>query len=212
MIKILKNWAKMTFGERLVRGKRILDQCESNPDVPVLSPAYGNLKAAHDEFKEAHAEVLDLEGKLKAARCRRSTAADCWGQLNGNYGSYVEGCAGDSGAIVLGAGFELAEQPGPRPAAEMSQVFGLILSTSEYEGQINAEWAPVPAARVYEVQTGCHPDDSSQWQRYGTWPTRTSLALAGFPSGQRLWVRVRAVGADRHPPGPWSDPAKGTVP
>ena len=39
-----------------------------------------------------------------------------------------------------------------------------------------------------------------------------SAAITGLPSGQRIWVRVRAIGTSETAPGPWSDPAVRTVP
>jgi hypothetical protein len=35
--------------------------------------------------------------------------------------------------------------------------------------------------------------------------------MNGFTTGNRIWTRVRAIGADNQP-GPWSDPAVKTVP
>ena len=42
--------------------------------------------------------------------------------------------------------------------------------------------------------------------------TRASLILTGQPSGQRIWVRVRALATGHQLPGPWSDPATVRVP
>jgi hypothetical protein len=40
---------------------------------------------------------------------------------------------------------------------------------------------------------------------------KSSATVEGFTSGARMWLRVRAVGAD-NATGPWSDPAVKTVP
>jgi hypothetical protein len=49
-----------------------------------------------------------------------------------------------------------------------------------------------------------------------SWAFKMSLAkssgtIPGLASGSKMWVRVRAVGADNKP-GPWSDPAVKVVP
>ena len=207
MIKIRKNWSRLPFEERLAKGKCAIEQCTANAAVPVMNPAFDNLKAAHQEFDDAHQEVLDLENRLAVARSRRQAAADRWDQFNSAYASYVEGCAANHASVALGAGYELAEPAGPRPAKEMSQVLRLVLRTGEREGEIDATWSPVPAARVYEVQTSSSPSDPALWQPYDVPRSRASLALMDLPSGKRIWVRVRALGRGNLLPGPWSDPA-----
>jgi len=54
------------------------------------------------------------------------------------------------------------------------------------------------------------PVSPTSWQKKMT-VTKSSGTITGLTSGARMWVRVRAIGADPQP-GPYSDPAAKTVP
>ena len=69
---------------------------------------------------------------------------------------------------------------------------------------------PEPVARSYEVEISVDPVSATSWQKKPTAP-KSSGTIVGLTSGARMWVRVRAIGADPQP-GPWSDPAAKTVP
>ena len=56
------------------------------------------------------------------------------------------------------------------------------------------------------------PVDPGAWKPYQFAQTRASLLLTGQPSGQRMWVRVRALATGHQLPGPWSNPATVRVP
>ena len=62
--------------------------------------------------------------------------------------------------------------------------------------------------KSYEVQTCLNPlnNDPSvgPWTHQPT-VTKSKFTVAGFASGARIWVRVRAIGTNG--PGAWSDPA-----
>jgi predicted secreted protein len=69
---------------------------------------------------------------------------------------------------------------------------------------------PVNGGKGYEVQTSVDPVTGTSWA-FKMAAGKSSGSLEGLTSGARLWVRVRAIGAD-NAFGPWSDPAVKTVP
>jgi hypothetical protein len=75
---------------------------------------------------------------------------------------------------------------------------------------LEAQWDPVRGASSYELQTSVDPVTGSSWS-FKDVSTKSTIHLNTFTSGAKMWVRVRAIGADNNK-GPWSDPAAKTVP
>ena len=76
-------------------------------------------------------------------------------------------------------------------------------------GTLTASWKKTAAARRYEVQASIDPPTSTSWVLKGS-SNKTKALVNSFTSGQRIWLRVRGVGAAGE--GPWSDPSVKTVP
>ena len=85
-----------------------------------------------------------------------------------------------------------------------------MLTAGDNDGTLDVAFDPEPAAKSYEVEVSVDPVSSTSWQKKMTLP-KSSGTITGLTSGARMWVRVRAIGADPQP-GPWSDPAAKTVP
>lgn len=64
-------------------------------------------------------------------------------------------------------------------------------------------------ARFYELEVSTNPNDLALWKPRGNTST-VGLQFMGLTSGQKLWVRVRAVNSVDQ--GPWSDPACAMIP
>jgi hypothetical protein len=89
------------------------------------------------------------------------------------------------------------------------QVTNLSASTGDNDGELDIQWDPVRGAKSYEIQVSPDPITSSSWVGKPS-VTKSKAALVGLTSGQRMNVRVRAVGSGGL--GAWSDPAIKTVP
>ena len=96
------------------------------------------------------------------------------------------------------------------PIGPVTQVLNLIVEASEFDGALEAAWDPVRGAASYELQTSVDPVTPSSWA-FRDVSTKSTIHLNTFTSGAKMWVRVRAIGADNNK-GPWSDPAAKTVP
>jgi hypothetical protein len=66
-----------------------------------------------------------------------------------------------------------------------------------------------PGAKSYELQSSVDPATGTSWVFKMT-AGKSSGTLYWLASGTRIWVLMRAVGAD-NAVGPWSDPAVKTV-
>ena len=62
----------------------------------------------------------------------------------------------------------------------------------------------------YEIQVSVDPVSPTSWA-FKEVSNKSTVVLNNFTSGAKMWVRVRAIGADNNK-GPWSDPAVKTVP
>ena len=89
-------------------------------------------------------------------------------------------------------------------------VLNLVLDASEFDGALEAAWDPVRGAASYELQTSVDPVTASSWA-FREVSIKSTIHLNTFTSGAKMWVRVRAIGADNNK-GPWSDPSAKTVP
>jgi hypothetical protein len=122
-------------------------------------------------------------------------------------GAYVESVANGDPAKVVLAGMQV--RAAAAPIGVPAQVPNLALTAGDFPGTVDAVWDPTRGASVYEVQISPDPMTETGWNTKVT-VTKSSATVQGLTSGNKVWVRARAVGAAG--PGPWSDPAVKTVP
>jgi hypothetical protein len=109
---------------------------------------------------------------------------------------------------IESAGFSVRADASP--VGPLTQVLNLVVTAGDNEGTLDAGWDPTRGAGSYEVQKSAEPVTGTSWS-YATVSNKSSVTLEGLTSGNKVWVRVRAVGA-ANAKGPWSDPAVKTVP
>jgi hypothetical protein len=90
----------------------------------------------------------------------------------------------------------------------MTQVANLHAATGDSPGEVDVNWNSVDGARSYEIQTA--PDPTAGPWAFKDNSTKSKATLSGLTSASRIWVRVRAIGANDK--GGWSDPAETVVP
>ena len=122
--------------------------------------------------------------------------------------AYVDNITGGDRTKIESAG--MGVRAGNAPIGPVTQVLNLILEASEFDGALEAQWDPVRGAASYELQTSVDPVTGSSWT-FKDVSIKSTIHLNTFTSGSKMWVRVRAIGADNNK-GPWSDPAAKTVP
>ena len=157
---------------------------------------------------DADALIDSLKVQLAQARADRDQAildADEYYEME--LISYVAGIAKGNPSIILQAGLDMAQPAGPSPT--MTKVLSVTLTAGEMDGTGRVNWKAETGAYYYDVQVSANPNDAASWVTYDS-PTSVGLMLAGLPSGQKRWVRVRAVNPVNK--GPWSDPACCMIP
>jgi hypothetical protein len=100
--------------------------------------------------------------------------------------------------------------PAPKPVPD--QPTGLELTMGDDDGELSGQCNGQPGiVDYYEIQyTTADPNGASpDWQHADT-SKKSRFDLSGLPSGQKVWVRVRACNARGK--SNWSDPACKRVP
>lgn len=212
MNKVRRNWSRLSLPRILADSKNVVDSNKTNADIPAPNAAHTALTAAHDDLEQEYNKLLDAEQLAKTIRDRVHAKQDTLIGAMGTFASYAEALTEGDLAKLHAAGFQVAGASGMSAAAAAVQTMNLVLTMGDNDGELDASWDPVANARVYEIKTSTNPLDATLWKPYGVPQTRSSAAITGLPSGQRIWVRVRAIGTSETVPGPWSDPAVRTVP
>lgn len=97
----------------------------------------------------------------------------------------------------------------PVPPQPCGTVINLITSTGDDDQTMHGRWPRQSQAWSYEVQISADPSTAQSWTHALT-VTRPRAKLTGLPSGQKRWMRVRAI--NDLGPGSWSDPSCRMVP
>ena len=212
MAKIRRNWNELNLAEQLSRGKSVAEGLEANPNVPAPNEPYTEFLAAYNEAVASDDAVKASEMQLRADQRKRAAKVDLMVQKLQTLASHVEAVCNFDTAKLASTRFELLDANVSNAPKAVTEAMNLVLTAGAHEGEVDAVWAPVRGARAYETQIADTPVDPAAWKPYQFAQTRASLVLTGQPSGQRIWVRVRALAAGNQLPGPWSDPATVRVP
>jgi len=120
---------------------------------------------------------------------------------------YVDLTANGDESKILSAGLSIRAQRAPQTIP--TQVVNLSVTAGDNAGSLDAHWDPPGNAKSYEVQTSPDPFTDATWKTADTL-TNSKVTLAGYTSGAKIWVRVRAINSKGK--GPWSDPSVKVVP
>ena len=122
--------------------------------------------------------------------------------------SAVESEARGAAAMLTAGGYTLAAESTPSTTAP-EKVTNLSITAGDDDGALDGQNDPTAGAKTYEIQVSTVDPVAGPWTTKAQ-PTASRWSLEGLTSGQRVWVRVRAVGTNGT--GPWSDPATKIVP
>ena len=208
MSRIVMNISKLNATQ--LAGKLQLSFTAIAEDAVTFTGATAMLtlgNTTRQDLVDGQALVDSLAAQLAQAREARdqalATAADFYEH---HLVVYVNGIAKGDASIILAAGLEVAQPPGPSPA--MGKVENVKLTSGGNDGTAFANWDPMYRSRSYEVQLTSDPNNPALWTTYDI-VTAAGLGFGGLPSGQKRWVRVRAIGHINK--GVWSDPACCTI-
>jgi hypothetical protein len=208
MAKIKLNLSKLSVEDKLTLGNNIKSNMTTNVAVfvtpnPTLT-AYGTVIT---NLTSKNATVASLKTQFAAAVDDRDATEKAFDASTTQLASYVDNIANGDPVIIGKAG--MGVRAATTPAGVPGQVGNLALTAGDSDGELDAQWDPLPGAKSYEVQTSPDPITATSWVNKSP-VTKSKTVLPGLPSGTRVSVRVRAVGTGGI--GAWSDPAIKTVP
>jgi hypothetical protein len=187
--------------------QNLITAATGNANAPTPFPWTATLQGLLDEGADKVNAVAAQEDQLAMLRQERDAKFDEIRASLVQYIAVVEGiCGGDP---VKLQSFGLALRSPASPPAPCDTVMGLVTSVGDDEMAMNGKWDRQPQADSYEVQISPDPITLTSWAHAET-VSRAQVHLVGLPSGQKRWLRVRAVNAQG--PGSWSDPSCRMIP
>lgn len=172
-----------------------------NPTLAAMTTGKNELQTAINDYNSA---VAAAQAKL-AVRLAKEAVAD---GLVTQVGSYAENITGGDRVKLESGGFPIRGDA--TPVGPLTQVLNLVLTAGDNEGTLDASWDALRGAGSYEVHTSVDPVSGTSWA-FKTVSNKSNVTLEGLTSGNKIWARVRGIGAGNNK-GPWSDPAVKTVP
>ena len=195
------------FEEILTLANNIKTAMTGNASFATPTPT---LTALGTLITTAQTKLADFTAAQQTAQTRTSERNDAFDALESaltQLAGYVEAASGGDAAKIQSAGMDV--QGARTPVGVPAQVLNLAVTAGDFEASLDAAWDPVRGAKSYEVQTSADPMSATSWAPKLT-AAKSSTSLSSLTSGNKVWVRVRAIGAAGA--GPWSDPAVKTVP
>lgn len=206
MSKIVLNLDRLTDGDvaDLLRAKA-LTLTEHPTDFPTPKPTPAELTTAAGAIDGAITTAETKAQEAKAATSAKDTIVEAGREALRDLARYAEDKKLPAETVELL--FNLKRPP--TPTTSIDRVLGLAATFGDKAGEIDLTWEPVEKARNYQVEWRL-AGTSGAWT-LGKLPSASSLTLKDLPSGQRVEIRVRALGP-KELEGEWSDSAEHLVP
>ena len=201
MFDINLNLKNINAGKLVERVRSTVTAMTGNAAFTTPDPALASLtsKATALETK-----VTERDAAKAAAKTLTQQADDLMAELKDQYkqlGNYV-GRTATTEAQVQSASMAVRAKPTARPVP--ARIEGLELTPTDNEGELDVQWDPDDDATGYDMETNDDPGNAATWKHHCTC-TDSRDRISNFPSGVRVWVRVR--GRNSAGVGPWSDVA-----
>lgn len=212
MAKLKLNTSRMNSAQLIAKADIVLPKiaptAPATPPVPNMTARAAALQAARNKAKASYDAYENAKTALSALKVLRDADADDLRVEHNAMGSALEGETRGDPVALSATGYDLADANTPSSSAP-GMIDNLKITAGDEAGALDGSFDPEELAYVYEIQ--CTTVDSVN----GPWtscPSQTVsvFRILGLTSGQRVWVRVRAVGTNGA--GPWSDPYSKIVP
>ncbi len=178
-----------------------------NANFTTPTPPLATIGTAITTANTKIAAVNTIRAQLDTAMTDRDLAVAVVAGLVTQEGAYVQNTSGGDPLKIQSAGFEIRAAAAP---ITLLQVMSLAATCADMEGNVDIQWDPVRGAKSYEIQITLDPNVPTSWA-YKMGATKSSATIGGLTSGTKIWMRVRALGAN-NTTGAWSDPAAKIVP
>jgi hypothetical protein len=147
-----------------------------------------------------------IEGS-KADKAIRKAEVKKLDSMLSKLAAYVQVVSDGDEVIIHSAGMSVANE-GPRKYPTIETPEGLLAKISPNPGELRFRWNAIRNAGGYEVQWCPNPLNDGGWKDYSH-VSASNILLQGLPSGQMVWLRVRAFSAAGE--SAWSAPVTSRV-
>ena len=211
MAKLKLNTSRMNPAQLIAKADVVIPKvaplAPATPPVPNMTAKVTALETARNNAKIANDAYEAAKAGLPTLKVARDTAADILREKHAALGSALEGETSDPVALAA-TGYDLAE--GNSASTTPPDVIdNLKLTAGDAAQTLDGSFDPDELAYTYDVQMTTVDPVNGPWTIMMS-VTASVFKLTGLTSGQRVWVRVRGVGANG--PGGWSDPYTKIVP
>jgi len=210
-----KRMAKVKLGlkgksiqQKLTTGQNIITAMTGNANFPAPNPTIAALQTLLTNLTNTSNGFEAGKTSQEQKKALRDAAEVAFDAGFSTESATVQSASGGDATKILSSGMQVAGAAGP--VVPPGQVLNLVVTAGDNDGTLDFGVDAEPVAKSYEVEISVDPVSPTSWQKKMT-VTKSSGTITGLTSGARMWVRVRAIGADPQP-GPWSDPAAKTVP
>ena len=187
--------------------QNLITAATGNPHAPTPNPHLTVLQGLYDDGVEVNNAFTAAQDACTAASVQRDEEMQAIITGITAYINSMEAHTEFDPVKLASLGLPLrAPATPPQPCGT---VINLMTSTGDDEGAMDGKWQRDPFAVSYEVQVSPDPVTPTSWVHAMT-VVRPRAKLTGLTSGQKRWVRVRAV--NDLGPGSWSDPSCRMVP
>lgn len=200
---------RLTPREVVLLGNQIIKAMTGNENFETPYPSLVDLgKLCATAATKVEAQENALLAATQATADRDEVIRELCGMIT-SLGSYVENITDGNAVKIQSAGMSVKSVPSAYGV--LAQVGNLAVTAGDDDGVLDLTWNPVRGRTSYEVQVCPDPITPANW-RSGTPCSRSRKTIRGLTSGQRMWVRVRAIAPKEENHGAWSNPAVKIVP
>jgi hypothetical protein len=187
--------------------KNLITAATGNANVPTPTPSLAALQTLVDDGEDKINAVEVADDECAMLRADRDEHMDKIRLAIAQFIAHAEAACNFDAVKLQSLGLEI-RSPGT-PLQPCDTVTGLLTSTGDDEGAMLGKWPRQLQANGYEVQTSPDPILPNSWSA-GVFMSRPRVKLENLPSGQKRWMRVRAI--NDLGPGSWSDPSCRMIP
>lgn len=206
--KIKLDLQGLTVPDKVQFMRQVVTQMTGNANFTTPAPTLASITTKANALESSFNAQQTAQQAAKAATTNLGTAEDAADAALNSLANYVEEASGGDTAKIESAGMTTRAPKTPTTSLPAPQ--NLSSSAGDEDGVLDLVWDPVPKAKGYEVQTSPDPVTSTSWT-FAETSSASKTSITGLPSGNKIWVRVRALGPKKIR-SPWSDPAVKRVP
>lgn len=209
--KIKLDFSALTPAQQIDLVDKVIPACTNNGLLPGMSAPVTAATTAVYLFRILENKVDTTEAAWRTAVAERDGGQPAFvkGALT-DLANAATVAAGGSDAALLSSQFPLTSGE-KTPPSPLAKVINLSLTAGDLDGEVDAHWDSVKNKKNYLVQTTLTPAEAASWHGLGLPVSKSKTTFAGLTSGQKIWIRVCALGGSTGQ-GPWSDVASITVP